>query len=83
MHGIMRDNGLTRIEPDADAEQEWGQEIERIAQATLLAAGDSWYVGANIPGKPRRFLAYAGGVGPYRDRCDAVAASGYRGFRLS
>jgi cyclohexanone monooxygenase len=44
---------------------------------------DSWYIGANIPGKPRVFTPYIGGVGPYRTRCDAVTSAGYEGFVLS
>jgi cation diffusion facilitator CzcD-associated flavoprotein CzcO len=44
---------------------------------------DSWYVGANIPGKPRVFTSYVGGCGPYRARCDAEAAAGYEGFALN
>ena len=44
---------------------------------------NSWYVGANIPGKPRVFMPYVAGVGVYRAKCDEVAASGYRGFRLT
>jgi cyclohexanone monooxygenase len=44
---------------------------------------ESWYIGANIPGKPRVFMPYLGGVGPYRSRCDEVAAAGYEGFVLS
>ena len=54
----------------------WVQEVNEAANATLLPmAGHSWYVGANIPGKPRVFMPYIGGVGAYRDKCDAVVAA--------
>jgi cyclohexanone monooxygenase len=50
---------------------------------TLYPRANSWYIGANVPGKPRIFMPYVGGVGAYRQKCDAVAASGYEGFRLT
>ncbi|MFP5462131.1 MAG: hypothetical protein ACLGII_11245 [Gammaproteobacteria bacterium] len=57
--------------------------MEAAAKATLLAdVKHSWYLGANVPGKPRAFMPYAGGFGRYRDRCDEVARTGYPGFRL-
>jgi hypothetical protein len=49
----------------------------------LFPLANSWYMGANIPGKPRVFMPYIGGVGPYRQKCDEVAANGYEGFILS
>jgi cyclohexanone monooxygenase len=54
-----------------------------VADRTLRARGDSWYLGANIPGKPRVFMPYIAGVGVYRAKCDEVAANGYDGFELS
>ncbi|QQK81153.1 alpha/beta hydrolase fold domain-containing protein [Salicibibacter cibi] len=68
------------IEADAEAEQMWAQQCKSIANMTLLSKTDSWYMGANIEGKPREFLAFAGGVGPYRQICDRVASKGYEGF---
>ena len=56
---------------------------DEVADKTLLAHGSSWYIGANIPGKPRVFMPYIGGVGVYRKKCDEVAQSGYSGFALS
>jgi cyclohexanone monooxygenase len=56
--------------------------VDEVANATLFPQGGSWYLGANVPGKPRVFMPYAGGIGPYRDICDRVAADGYRGFAL-
>ena len=57
--------------------------MQQVAEPTLYPKAASWYMGANIPGKPRVFLPYIGGVGLYRDKCDAVAADGYEGFDLS
>ncbi|GLY71292.1 flavin-containing monooxygenase [Amycolatopsis taiwanensis] len=79
----LRDNGYRRIEATADAEAAWGQETKAIADATLFPRADSWYVGANIPGKPRVFMVYIGGFPAYKQRCDEVVAEGYRGFALS
>ena len=53
---------------------------EEVGNATLYPTADSWYMGANVPGKPRVFMAYIGGVGVYRQVCDEVAADGYRGL---
>ena len=57
--------------------------MQEVASITLYPKAASWYMGANIPGKPRLFLPYIGGVGNYRDKCDAVAANGYEGFDLT
>ena len=78
----MRRNGLTRIEPDAAAEDGWVAHVNEVANQTLFPEGGSWYLGANIPGKPRVFMPYAAGVGVYRQVCDRVAANDYEGFRL-
>jgi len=80
---FLRGRGLTSIEPTEEAEEAWVEHVNEVADATLYPSADSWYVGANIPGKPRVFMPYAGGVGTYRRICDNVAARGYRGFRLS
>jgi len=53
-----------------------------VGHATLYPQANSWYMGANIPGKPRMFMPYIGGVGAYRQKCDEVAAKGYEGFLL-
>ena len=55
----------------------------RSPAQTMFMLADSWYLGANIPGKPRVFMPYAGGVGAYRQKCDEVAAAGYEGFVLA
>ncbi|MFJ5933927.1 flavin-containing monooxygenase [Streptomyces sp. NPDC093071] len=76
-------NGLTEIDVTPSAEAAWGTRVADIAARTLYPAVDSWYTGANVPGKPRVFLAYAGGLDRYREECDAVARGGYTGFVLS
>jgi cyclohexanone monooxygenase len=73
--------GMTRIEADEDAQEAWVAHVGEVAAGTLFPRAASWYVGANIPGKPRVFMPYVGGVGPYRQRCDEIAAAGYTGFR--
>jgi len=79
----MRNSGISRIEVKAKAAEKWGTEVNEAANATLLPmANHSWYLGANIPGKPRVFMPYAGGMPRYRGICDKVAANGYEGFVL-
>jgi len=78
--GHMRERGLDRIEPSAEAETAWVQHVNDIAHATLYPLANSWYMGANIPGKPRVFMPYVGGYDRYKRHCDAVAAKGYEGF---
>ena len=60
-----------------------GRPLNDVAAATLYPVGNSWYLGANVPGKPRVFMPYIGGVGRYRRICAEVAADSYRGFTLS
>ncbi len=79
----LRKRGLTRIEAEQDAEDSWIQHNNDVADRTLYPLANSWYVGANIPGKPRVFMPYVGGVTAYKKKCDDVAAKGYEGFRLS
>ena len=78
----LREAGLTTIEPTVAAEDEWVEHVNEVAAQTLYPLANSWYLGSNIPGKPRIFMPYAGGVGAYRKRCAAVAANGYEGFLL-
>jgi len=59
------------------------QHVNEVGDMTLSPTANSWYMGANVPGKPRVFLPYVGGVGTYRDICDEVAAAGYKGFVLA
>ncbi|MFC7538698.1 flavin-containing monooxygenase [Siccirubricoccus deserti] len=78
----LRARGLDTIEPTQEAEDGWVAHGNEVAHRTLYPSAASWYMGANIPGKPRVFLPYIGGVGVYREKCDAIAAAGYEGFRL-
>jgi cation diffusion facilitator CzcD-associated flavoprotein CzcO len=79
----LRREGLTAIEPTQEAQDAWVDHVNLIAAHTLYPKANSWYMGANVPGKPRVFMPYAGGVGEYRKKCDEVAAKGYEGFALS
>jgi cyclohexanone monooxygenase len=79
----MRRQGLDRVEATAEAEADWVQHVNAVADSTLYPLANSWYLGANIPGKPRVFMPYVGGFDRYKRRCDAVAANGYEGFRLT
>jgi cyclohexanone monooxygenase len=79
----LRSRGLGRIEAVAEAEDAWAAHVNEIGNLTLYPLADSWYVGANVPGKPRALMPYLGGVGLYRQTCAAVAAKGYEGFILS
>jgi len=77
----MREKGLTRISADQTAMEEWVAHVRRVADRTLFPRAASWYMGANVPGKPRVFMPY---IGPgYRKTCSEVAAEGYRGFALA
>lgn len=78
----MRSSGTQVIEPTKELEDQWVAHHDKTADATLVTKTDSWYMGSNIEGKPRRLLSYIGGVGNYHRQCDEVAASGYRGFTL-
>ena len=78
----LRSHGHATIEPTEAAESAWMEHVSEVAYATLFPKADSWYIGANIPGKPRVFTSYLAGCGPFRAKCDAVAAAGYEGFAL-
>jgi cyclohexanone monooxygenase len=78
----MRDNRLSLIDSDLEAEERWSEHVREVAERTLFPLADSWYVGANIPGKPRVFLPYVGGIPAYRKTCERVVANGYEGFHL-
>lgn len=80
--GYMREKNLRVVEPTKDAEDGWVAHHDEIANATLIAKTNSWYLGSNVAGKPRRVLSYCGGVGAYRQKCDEVAANGYPGFAM-
>jgi len=77
----MRERGLSRVEATDEAAEQWQRKVQAAADATLLAnVSHSWYLGANVPGKPRIFMPYAGGMARYRGICDEVAAQDYPGF---
>jgi len=76
----MRRSRFDLIEADSVSEMEWARHVNEVAERTLFMLADSWYLGANIPGKPRVFMPYPGGVGTYRAKCDDVVDAGYAGF---
>jgi cation diffusion facilitator CzcD-associated flavoprotein CzcO len=76
----MRDNDLDLIEAEPDAESSWVEHVNEVAKPTMFMRANSWYLGANIPGKPRVFMPYSGGLGPYRERCNEIVANDYEGF---
>jgi cyclohexanone monooxygenase len=79
----MESAGIATIEATAPAEADWVAHVNMLADQTLFAGAKSWYTGANIPGKPRVFLPYVGGMGNYRRKCEEVANAGYAGFLFS
>lgn len=78
----LRNNDHSVIEPTAEKQDEWVRHHDETADANLISKTNSWYLGSNVPGKPRRVLSYTGGVGAYRQKCDEVTASEYEGFIL-
>ncbi len=79
----LRTHHLDSIEATVEAEDAWVEHVNDAANATLYPMANSWYVGANIPGKPRVFLPYIGGFALYRKKCEEVVSRGYEGFRLA
>ena len=80
--GYLRARGLSYIEASAPAEDEWGAHVAELAGSTLRYTCGSWYLGVNIPGKPRTFMPYIGGFPRYVTKCNEVATRGYEGFVL-
>jgi cyclohexanone monooxygenase len=78
----MRERGLDTMEAEKAAEEKWVAHVNEVAYTTLYPQANSWYMGANIPGKPRIFMPYIGGVGAYRQICNEVAAKDYEGFAM-
>lgn len=78
----MEEQGFKQIEPTADAEQGWNEEVGSFADKTVYPSCNSWYLGANIPGKPRVFMPYIGGFPKYIQKCEEVVENGYQGFAL-
>ena len=79
----MRANGVTEIEATEAAQDGWVDHVNETADATLFPKANSWYVGANVPGKSRVFMPYVAGFKPYQDICDDVTAKAYEGFDLT
>ncbi|SIO88018.1 NAD(P)/FAD-dependent oxidoreductase [Nocardiopsis sp. JB363] len=77
--GYLEESGMV-AEAEEAAQDAWVDHVGEIASYTLYPKAGSWYMGANVPGKPRVFLPYAGGLPLYREQCDKVAAEGYTGF---
>ncbi|MDO9367329.1 MAG: NAD(P)/FAD-dependent oxidoreductase [Sphingopyxis sp.] len=78
----LRADGLRSIEANADAEDGWMNKVTTLGSMSLYPTANTWYTGANVPGKPRTFPVYIGGFGRYREICADAAAEGYRGFTL-
>jgi len=79
----MLDHGVGTIEATVEAQDAWVAHVNEIANMTLFPRANSWYMGANIEGKPRVFMPYIGGLNLYSERCDAVARNQYEGFKLT
>lgn len=79
----LRNRNFKVIEARRLHEQDWMAHVQEVAESTLYPRANSWYLGANVPGKPRKFMPYLGGVGVYRAKCDAVVRAGYDGFVLN
>jgi len=78
----MTNKGHKRIDADPEQEEKWVEHVNQVADSTLFPLANSWYTGANIPGKPRVFMPYVGGFHLYRDKCNQIAEQGYEGFSL-
>ncbi len=78
----VRQQDVEAIEASPEAQEGWTSHVNEVANMTLFPLANSWYMGANIPGKARVYMPYIGGVGAYRQKCDEVAANGYEGFEL-
>ncbi len=79
----MREHRHGSIEPTLDAEDQWVSHVNEVADLSLRSTCSSWYVGANVPGKPRVFMPYIGGFPVYAKKCEQVASNGYEGFALA
>ena len=79
----LRDHDYDAIAPTISGEDEWVAHVEELTSPTLYPAADSWYIGANVPGKPRVFMVYPAGLEAYLDHCDQVVANGYEGFEFT
>jgi len=78
----LRERGIARMEATAEAEEAWVEHVRQVAGPNLRSVCSSWYVGANVPGKPRVFMPYIGGFPQYVAKCEEVVEAGYAGFVL-
>ena len=76
----MTTRGASTVEAQEEAQTGWVEHVNEVANATLMPRAGSWYMGANVPGKPRVFMPYGAGVGVYREICEGVVQDGWRGF---
>jgi cation diffusion facilitator CzcD-associated flavoprotein CzcO len=81
--GHMGETGKSRVEPKTDAEDDWIGHVNEVAGKTLRSTCSSWYLGANIPGKPRVFMPYIGGYPAYVQHCEDIEQKGYEGFVIA
>jgi cation diffusion facilitator CzcD-associated flavoprotein CzcO len=79
----MRESGSATIEATTTAQDDWVQFVADVGSFTLYPTAESWYTGANVPGKPRMFMVYFGGLNEYISKCNEVTANGYEGFTLA
>ena len=79
----MRNNNHTRVAAEVEAQQQWVDHVREVAGSTLYPLANSWYMGANIPGKARVFMPYVAGVEAYTKECNRVTQNGYQGFEFS
>jgi cyclohexanone monooxygenase len=79
----MREKDKLRIEADGNAQDKWVAHVSETAEKTVFSKTASWYMGADIPGKPRVFMPYAGGMPTYVETCREIAERGYEGFKLA
>jgi cation diffusion facilitator CzcD-associated flavoprotein CzcO len=80
---VMRTNGYERVDTTVEAEDDWREEVVDAVSRSLYEQADSWYMGANVPGKPRVFMVYVGGLDAYHTRCEEIEAKSYDGFKFS
>ena len=80
---FLKLSGFTTIEAEAEAEAAWVAQCNSIAGETLFPTCNSWYLGANVPGKPRIFMPFVGGFPLYQSICEEVRTANYKGFRLA
>jgi cyclohexanone monooxygenase len=79
---VLRERGNTHFDVDPDAQATWTAHVNEVVHRSLFGTSDSWYVGANIPGKPRVILAYTGGIRAYRMKCEELCENDFRGFLI-